>query len=55
MNEITIDSVEYIELLEYKLQVLKDANELDSSWNYGIDELEFKINKLKSKIMIEIS
>lgn len=50
MNDVTISIVEYIELLELKLEALKEANEFDSSWNYGIDELEFKIKELKSKI-----
>ena len=50
MNDVTISIVEYIELLELKLNALKEANEFDSSWDYGIDECEFKISVLKSKL-----
>lgn len=48
--EITISLEEYIELLECKLYSLKKAEEEDSSWNYGIDELETKIKELKNKL-----
>ena len=39
-----------IELLEIKLASLKEAIERDSSWNYGIEELESEINYLKQKL-----
>lgn len=44
---IEIPLIEYIELLEFKLESLKAARDADSSWNYGIDELEEKILTLK--------
>jgi hypothetical protein len=39
-----------IELLEIKLAYLKEAKEKNSSWNYGIEELESEINYLKQKL-----
>lgn len=50
METITITLEEYFELLEYKLYSLKKAKEEDSSWNYGIEELEEKIKELKNKL-----
>lgn len=44
---VEISTLEYIELLEYKLQCLELAKEEDSSWNYGIDELKLQIQELK--------
>ncbi|MFW6233344.1 MAG: hypothetical protein ACOC3Z_01640 [Nanoarchaeota archaeon] len=49
MENISITLEEYIDLLEIKLYSLKSAKEEDSSWNYGIEELEEKIKNLKSK------
>ena len=49
-DEITCPLEQYIDLLGYKLECLKKAYEEDSSWNYGIDELEQIIIKLKSKL-----
>lgn len=46
---ITIPIKEYIGLLEIKLYTLKEAKEKDSSWNYGIEELEQEIKELKNK------
>ena len=37
-----------IELLQYKLDSLIIAKQLDSSWNYPIEELEEQINTLKA-------
>lgn len=42
-----VPSKDFIELLEYKLECLKSAQEKDSSWNYNIEELESEINQLK--------
>lgn len=39
---------EFISLLEFKLDSLKKAREEDSSWNYGIEELEADIEYLKT-------
>jgi hypothetical protein len=47
---ITLTKQQYIELLEYKLIVLQQANETDSTWNYGIEELENEIKTLKSLV-----
>jgi hypothetical protein len=44
----TLSNQEYLDLLEYKLIALKQAKEQDSSWNYGIEELEQEIKTLKS-------
>ena len=44
---VEISKLEYIELLEYKLQCLELAKEKDSSWNYNIDELKLQIKQLK--------
>jgi len=44
MIEISIE--EYIQLLEYKLRVLLQAQQEDSSWNYGIEELQEQIKSL---------
>ena len=49
-DEITCPLEQYIDLLGYKLECIKKAYEEDSSWNYGIDELEQIIIKLKSKL-----
>jgi hypothetical protein len=49
MENINIPLSEYIELLEIKLTSLQCAYEYDSSWNYGIPELEEKIEKLKAE------
>ena len=40
---------ELIELLEFKLDSLKQAKQEDSSWNYPIDELTSDIDFLKKK------
>lgn len=48
-NLVILPLNELIELLEFKLISLKKAKEEDSSWNYGIEELEAEINYLKSK------
>lgn len=47
-GEITLTIKEMIELLEYKLQCLKKAQEEDSSWSYNIEEVQDDINYLKS-------
>ena len=47
--EVLIKIKEYIELLEIKLIALKYSQEQDSSWNYGINELETKISELKKE------
>jgi hypothetical protein len=49
-DEIICPLEQYIDLLRYKLECLKKAYEEDSSWNYGIDELEKTIAKLKTKL-----
>lgn len=46
-NDITISKIEYVELLNFKLDSLRLAQEQDSSWNYGIKELELEIQKYK--------
>jgi len=46
---------EFIELLEFKLNSLKEAKERDSSWNYRIEELESEINKIKGFKQLLIS
>lgn len=45
---IELSITEYIELLEIKLYSKKEAQKQDSSWNYGIEELEEEIKLLKS-------
>lgn len=45
-----LPSEELVELLEFKVTALKHAKEEDSSWNYGIDDLEKEINKIKGFI-----
>jgi chaperonin cofactor prefoldin len=50
MPEIKLSLEDYIELLEYKLDALEEAQRNDSSWNYGIDELKEEINTLKNKL-----
>lgn len=50
MKTITISLEEYIELLETMLYCLEKAKKEDSSWNYGIEELEEKIKELKNKL-----
>lgn len=47
MSVIEIPLLEYIELLEIKLAAKKEAFEKDSSWNYGIEEIELQIESLK--------
>ena len=47
--KIEIDLSEYIHLLNVELYSKKQAKGIDSSWNYGIEELEEKINHLQSK------
>ena len=47
-STVTIEKEEFIELLQYKLDVLKDSYEKDPSWNYDIEELETLIFDLKS-------
>lgn len=49
-NMITITEQEYIALLEFKLIALQYAQEEDSSWNYGIKELEQQIEQLKHQL-----
>lgn len=48
--EAVIRLDDLIDLLEIKLASLKEAEEKDSSWNYGIKELEEQIADLKSDI-----
>lgn len=48
METITISKEEYIELLEISLYAKQEAHDKDSSWNYGIEELREKIEKLKN-------
>lgn len=50
MKDITIPLTDYIDLLEVSLYAKKDARNLDSSWNYGIEELEEKISALKQQL-----
>jgi len=38
---------ELVELLEYKLHVLKKAREEEPDWNYPIEELETQIAELR--------
>lgn len=49
-DEVICPLEDYISLLEFKLICLKQAEEEDSSWNYGIEELEALITKLKTKL-----
>lgn len=46
-DECIIPTDQLIELLKYKLEALKKAKEEDSSWNYGIEELEEQIKELQ--------
>lgn len=46
---------EFIELLEFKLIALKESQDKDSSWNYGIEELEKQIDKIKGFKQLLIS
>lgn len=46
-DECIIPTEQLIELLEYKLDALKEAQREDSSWNYNIEELEQQIKELK--------
>lgn len=50
MKNTIIPLDEYIELLEFKLMCLLEAYKKDSSWNYGIEELQEKIQKLKDQL-----
>ncbi len=47
---VQITTQEYLELLEFKIQALKEAQEKDSSWNYGIDELELHMEYVKHEL-----
>lgn len=47
IKSVMIPLSDYIELLESNLWSKKRAREEDSSWNYGIEELESKIQALK--------
>lgn len=49
--EVQIKITEYIELLEFKVDLLEREEAIDSSWNYGIVELKEKIKKLKSLLV----
>lgn len=46
-DECIIPTNQLIELLEYKVESLKKAKEEDSSWNYGIEDLEEQIKELQ--------
>ena len=46
-DECIIPTNQSIELLEYKVESLKKAKEEDSSWNYGIEDLEEQIKELQ--------
>lgn len=46
-DRVLIDIEDLIILLEYKLEKIKQYYEEDSSWNYGIEELENQIKELK--------
>lgn len=50
-DECTIATFELIELLEFKLDALKQAEANDSSWNYGIEELKTLILNLKISLV----
>jgi hypothetical protein len=45
-----ISTSKYLDLLEFKVDSLKKAKELDSSWNYGIEELELEIEIVKQQL-----
>ena len=47
-----VPSNEFIELLEFKLNTLKQAKADDSSWNYNIEELEAQITRIKGFISL---
>ncbi len=48
---VTVDTKQFIELLEYKLEALKTAKEQDSSWNYDIERVKKQIEYYKSQII----
>lgn len=48
-DKCLLDIEDVISLLECKLDKLKQYNEEDSSWSYGIEELETQIEELKKK------
>ena len=53
MNDVTISTVEYITLLEHKLNTLNlesESNPYIDELDYEINYLEFKIKDLKSKL-----
>ena len=45
-----LDIEDVISLLECKLDKLKQYSEEDSSWSYGIEELETQIKELKKEV-----
>jgi|GEM_PF-6064577 len=49
-DECIIPIEQMIELLKCRLDALKEARDKDSSWNYGIDELEQQIKEIKEKV-----
>lgn len=46
-GQVEIPLSELIELLEFKLSAKIVAQEHDSSWNYGIEELSEQVKELK--------
>jgi hypothetical protein len=50
-DECTISTFELIELLEFKLDTLKQAEANDSSWNYDIEELKTLILNLRISLI----
>lgn len=49
-DECIIPTKQLVELLYFKLNTLTIAKEEDSSWNYGIEELEAQIKELQSSL-----
>lgn len=47
-----VPTEEFIELLKFKLDALKQAKEQDSSWNYNIEELEQQINRIEGFVTL---
>ncbi len=49
-DECIIPTSQLIKLLQYKLDALIEARNIDSSWNYPIDEMEEQIAELKATL-----
>lgn len=48
MKTYILTKEEYLDLLSYKLECKLAAKKRDSSWNYGIEELEKEISEVQA-------